>query len=86
MTTTKTLIEAATLTEEEIDSAKNIEQAEGPLWWGDNYAAFARAAAAAARDKALWACVDWLRTPYYGKSSQHLEEVLIYEGIERPKE
>ena len=67
MTTTKTLIEAATLTEEEQTALRRplrFEQVNPLASPYDGYfvaeAAAPKVIATAARDKALWAVVDWL--------------------------
>ena len=92
MTTTKTLIEAATLMDEEMRAAlgtwppgRKTSQPDHAL------------VADAARDKALWAVVDWLGeerlrlskvTGYFpgmSKARRLLDEQLTEAGIERPK-
>ena len=72
---TKTLVEAATLTEE--DDAPNLAPNCPPQ-------ALFKAIAHAARDKALWAVVDWLHGKDGWPNGKYLDEVLTYAGIERP--
>ncbi len=98
MTTTKTLIEAATLTEEEEKHAfyDVPSEGQGPYW----NPAVGTSIATVARDKALWAMVDWLKEGFaeiyvegnYPKSFQddredagaRLRRKLLAAGIKRP--
>ena len=93
MTTTKTLIEAATLTEEEkLIVRERVELRSNHV---PGRMAFESEVedviATAARDKAFWAVVDWLkeRSPAYRRGEQYtIVGALVAEltawGIERP--
>ena len=59
MTTTKILIEAATLTEEEIHNLLPVELRHF-IVAGVPYYPSSKDVATASRDKALWAVVEWL--------------------------
>lgn len=75
-TTTKTLIELATLTgEDEAPDRLSTEMTIQELF---------KAISTVARDKALWAVVDWWAARSDTKAASELRNMLTAAGIERP--
>ncbi len=90
MTTTKTLIEQATLTEDERSDANDCHSLNETCLV-DQCPNCEKGLATAARDKALWAVVDWLHSLYDWVGIKHIASPgsilageLTAASIERP--